>query len=257
MTAAQRVQLEERRDDALADLRDLERQVDRGEIDEPTARSLRRTYEAAAVAALEALDALKASRPTSGEGRSRTRMWLGIGGFVLVAVVVTVALVKAVEPRPPGGFTTGGVASDVIEDGGVALATVTNEEMEAVVAENPDIIPMRLALARRYVEGGDFSAALPHYMYVLDQGPNAEALMYVGWMTYVSGDAATGVALIERSLEVAPDDPLAQWFLANALLYGLEDADRAIPVLEALIASDQVPEEIAVEARRMLDEARA
>jgi len=126
-----------------------------------------------------------------------------------------------------------------------------------VVAQNPDIFPMRLALARRYVEEGDFSSALVHYLYILEREDNAEALMYVGWMTHASGDSATGASLLERSLEVAPDDPLAMWFLANVRMFGLDDAEGAIPMLEAVIASGFAPTEVIEAAESMLEEARS
>jgi cytochrome c-type biogenesis protein CcmH/NrfG len=128
--------------------------------------------------------------------------------------------------------------------------------MEAVVAANPEVIPMRLALARRYVEAGDFSSALPHYFEVLERDArNPEALMYMGWMTYLSGDAETGVALIEQSLEVAPGDILATWLLANARYYGLGDRAGAVPLLEAVLASGLAPPEIVAEAEQMIAEA--
>jgi tetratricopeptide (TPR) repeat protein len=254
MSDPRRVRLEEQRDLALDDLIALERQVADGEIGADDATRLRARYEADAADAMRSLDALTdRSEP---DGRSPARIALGIGGFVVVAAIVTVALVNAVEPRPEGGFVTGGIAADVSESGGVDLASVTNEEMEAVVAANPDVVPMRLALARRYVEDGDFSSALGHYMYVLERENNAEALMYVGWMTFVSGDAATGAAFIEQSLEMAPGDPVAEWFLANVYLYGLEDADAAIPLLESVIGSGLAPAEVIEAAEAMLAEAR-
>jgi tetratricopeptide (TPR) repeat protein len=256
MTDARRVQLTEQRDRALDDLLELERLEAGGTLDPDTALRLRHGYEADAADALRALDRLDdAPVPT---GRSPRRVAAGVTAFVVVAALVTIALVKAVEPRPEGGFVTGGVASDVVTSGtGVDLSTVSNAEMEAVVAQNPDIIPMRLALARRYVEDGDFSSALGHYLYILEREDNPEALMYVGWMTYVSGDAATGVALLERSLQIAPADPLAQWFLANALLYGMEDASGAIPLLQAVIDSGVAPDDVIAAARQMLIEATA
>ena len=137
------------------------------------------------------------------------------------------------------------------------LFRVTNDELEAVVAANPEVIAMRLALARRYVEAGDFSAALPHYFEVLDREPNEpEALMYRGWMTTVSGEPATGASLRERSLEVAPDNLLAMLFLASTRLYGLDDPDGAIPLLEVVIASGAVPDHVLETAEVMLAEAR-
>lgn len=257
MTDPRRVRLEEQRDRALDDLIELERQVVDGEIDPVRATRLRSAYEADAASAMKALDALSAQTPTP-TGRSRRRMMAGAAIFVAAAVVTTVALVNAVEPRPPGGYVTGGVAADVSSDqSGLNLAEATNEEMEAVVAANPDIIPMRLALARRYVEDGEFSLALDHYFYVLEREESPEALMYVGWMTYASGDASTGAALLERSLELAPGDPLAQWFLANVLLFGLEDTDAAIPLLESVIASGIAPPEVVQAAEQMLEEARS
>jgi len=37
------------------------------------------------------------------------------------------------------------------------LEDVTNEEMEAVILENPNIFPMRIALANRYFDEIDYS----------------------------------------------------------------------------------------------------
>lgn len=252
MTDPRRTRLEEQRHQALVDLRHLEVQVTAGEIVPKVAARLRGRYEAAAADAMEALDHLEPATPT---GRSGRRMLIGAGGFIVAAAIVTVTLVNSVEPRRAGGFVTGGVAGDVLEEGPTDLSSVTNDELEQVVAANPEVLPMRLALARRYVEAGDFSAALPHYLFVLDRETNPEALMYVGWMTYVSGDAETGVALLSRSLEVLPGDPLAQWFLSNALFYGTGEVEKAIPLLEAVIESGLAPDEILDEAQRMIDEA--
>lgn len=251
MTDPRLTQLEERRDQVLTDLHDLETQVAAGEIDAAAGAKLKRRYESAAVEVMNSIDNLRPTEPT---GRSRRRMLLGIGAFVVGAAVITFSLISAVEPRPEGGFAASGVAADVIQDSAVDLSTITNEEMEEVVAANPEIIPMRLALARRYVEAGDFSSALPHYMFVLDREANPEALTYVGWMTYVSGDAETGAALLRRSLEVLPGDPLAEWFLANTLFYGTGETAEAIQLLEAVLRYEELPDEIAVEAQRMLDE---
>jgi tetratricopeptide (TPR) repeat protein len=244
--------LEQRRDRALDDLIALRAQEGSGELDPETAAVLRLRYEAEAAAALSALEAPAVAAPP--QGRSLRRILFAVGGFALIAAVLAVALVKAVEPRPDGGFVTGGADTATTLD----LSTVSNEQMEAVVAANPDVIPMRLALARRYVEAGDFSSALPHYFAVLDRDPrNPEALMYLGWMTYLSGDPTTGVALLEQSLEAAPGDVLATWLLANARFYGLGDKAGAVPLLEAVLDSGQAPADIVAEAERMIAEAGA
>jgi tetratricopeptide (TPR) repeat protein len=249
MSTATRLGLEEQRDRALDDLIALRAQEAAGEIEPDTAAELRACYEADAAAALRHLEELPETAPA---GRSPRRIALALGGFAIVAVVVVIALVNAVEPRAAGGFVTGGPETPTTLD----LSTVSTEEMEAVVAANPDVIPMRLALARRYVEAGDFSAALPHYFEVLERDArNPEALMYMGWMTYLSGDAETGVALIEQSLELAPGDILATWLLANARYYGLGDRAGAVPLLEAVLASGLAPPEIVAEAEQMVAEA--
>jgi len=244
------VRLEERRDQALQDLRDLEAEVDAGEISPEAGAELRGQYEVVAAEAIAAVDSFFSETPPT---RSRRRMFLGAALFVVAGVVVTVTLVAAVEPRPEGGYVTGGVAADEPRD----LSEVTNDELEAVVAANPEIIPMRLALARRYLEDGSFSEALGHYMFVLERETNPEALMYVGWMTHLSGDSATAVGLLEQSLEIRPDDVLAQWFLANALFHGTGATAEAVPLLESVIDSGLAPEEVVVEAEAMLAEADA
>jgi tetratricopeptide (TPR) repeat protein len=250
MSAGTRIGLERQRDRALDDLIALRAQEAAGEIDSAHAAGLRLRYEADAAAALRSLETLP--QVATATGRSPRRIAFALGGFVIAAVAVVVALINAVEPRGDGGFVTGGPGSSTTID----LSTVSTEQMEAVVAANPGIIPMRLALARRYVEAGDFSSALPHYFEVLERDErNPEALMYMGWMTYLSGDVATGVALIEQSLEVAPGDMLATWLLANARYYGLGDKAGAVPLLEAVLASGLAPPEIVTDAEQMIAEA--
>ena len=242
---------ERRRDLAVTDLLALEVQLASGEITPTDADRLRKRYEADVADALAAIDLARAAPP---RGRSPLRVWAGVAIFAVVAAAVVFALIRAVQPGGDTGDLSG-VAADVVAEGGVDFSTVTNDQLEEVVAANPDIIPMRLALARRYVEAGDFSKALPHYLYVLDKGPDAEALMYVGWMTYLSGDAATGETLLQRSLEVAPDDVLAMWFLANVRYHGLDDMTGALPLLRQVIDSGAAPQDIVDEAQTMIDQA--
>lgn len=235
------------RDRALDDLVEVRRQVADGELDEATAAPLIARYEREAADAITALDTAPAADPGAA-GRSRRRVLLGVAIFVVAAAAVVAGLVAAIEPRTDPTVTADTGAT-------VDLAAVSNEEMEAVVAANPDVVPMRLALARRYVEAGDFSAALPHYLYILERETNPEALTYVGWMTYVSGDAVTGTRLLEQALVVAPGDPLASWFLGN-VRFAAGDMTGAVPLLQTVIDSGQAPADIVAEARRMIEEAQ-
>lgn len=232
--------LEESRDRIVADLRALDDQLQSEEIDAGMAEDLRQRYEVDLADTLAELETARAEKP---KGRSRRRILIGLGAFAIAATAAVVGLAGAVDSDPTA------------PDQGIDLADVTDEELEQVVAANPDVVPMRLALARRYVEAGEFSLALPHYFYILERGPNAEALMYMGWMTYLSDEPETGAALLEQSLELDPGNLLAQWFLANVRYHGLGDRAGAIPLLEAVITSGQAPADIVAEAQRMIDEA--
>jgi tetratricopeptide (TPR) repeat protein len=115
---------------------------------------------------------------------------------------------------------------------------------------------MRLALARRYFQAGDFTAALPHFLGVLDRELNAEALASVGWMTYLSDEPDIAEDYVERSIEVEPDFPQAYWYLGNIRLLGLADPGGAIDPLERLLTYE-LPDDVRTEAEELLDVAEA
>jgi len=169
--------------------------------------------------------------------------------------VVAVFAISSLQDRPSDAL--GGVAGEVAAGAGVDLSEVTNEEMEAVVAANPEILGMRMALARRYFEAGEFDKALDHYMVVLEQEPNAEALANVGWMTFLSGRPDVAEPFAERAIELDPSYGPAYWFLANIRFVGLDDPDGAVEPLERLLEIENLPDEIRTEAEAMLAEARS
>ena len=87
------------------------------------------------------------------------------------------------------------VADEIKQHGVSALpftANVTNEEMEAVIEQNPDIHPMRMALANRYFDEVNYSEALPHFMYIAENSAENElksfALAQIGWMVFESNN---------------------------------------------------------------------
>jgi tetratricopeptide (TPR) repeat protein len=255
-----RVVLEERRDQALRDLAEVDEQRAAGELDDETADRLTRLYEADLAAVLAELDAVP-----SGDGRSgpSRRTLVGIGVSLAAVVAVAVLVATAVEPRPPGGLVTGGVATEAVAggpSGGRDLSTVSNEEMEAVIAENPTVVPMRLALVERYLREGQLEEAQRHSAEALEHDPatddRARALRYLGWTTALLGDPANGAVLLERSLELVPGNLDGLWFLANVRLEGLGDPAGAVPLLERLLAADEVPQAQRARIQEALDEAR-
>ena len=86
------------------------------------------------------------------------------------------------------------------------LEDVTNEEMEAVILENPNIFPMRVALANRYFDEVDYSNALPHYMYVAENSDDSEiksfALAQIAWMVFESGNTEVATNYLNESLNI-------------------------------------------------------
>jgi tetratricopeptide (TPR) repeat protein len=242
-------------DQVELDLVELDDQVAIGELDEVTADRLRATYLAEAGRLRDLIEAPDTRKPA---GRSRGRM---IGGGLVLGlglIVIVVAAVASLGDRTPGGNLTGGLATDVLTGGGVDLDAVTDEELEKVVADNPDIVPMRMALARRYFQAGEFAAALPHYMYILEDLGMAEpeALANVGWMTALSGRPDVALEFVEQAIEIEPEFPQAYWFLAN-IEGTLDDVCGAAATLTTLLGFEDIPDDIRAEAQTLLDSSEA
>lgn len=238
------------------DLAELDEQVASGELDATTAEDLRSTYRTERSRIMAEIEHLGADTP-AGTGRDRRRALVGTIAVLAAFAIVTVVLVNTVQRRGPNDLATGGVAADVAS-GGVDLSQVTNEEMEQVVAANPDVPAMRLALARRYFEAGEFDKALDHYLIVLDQRPDdPEALASIGWMTFLSDRADVAEVYVERALQSDPDYVQAYWFLANIRLVGLGDAAGAVDPLERLLTYDGIPDDIRTQAEELLAQARS
>lgn len=164
-----RERLEEHRDQALRDIVDLERQVADGEIPGGVAEGLRHRYEARAAAALRALDELPGLEVgQGGTGRPRSRSVLALYA-VAAAVAVFAAVVllpRFVAARPDAGFVSGNeaiqapaAAAPPAASDAPGLAGLTDAELEAMVAADPQLVGPRLVLAERYVQQGRYDDA--------------------------------------------------------------------------------------------------
>ena len=238
-----------------ADIRDVRRQLAEGELDATTARHLIERYHAE----LDSLEAGTGDRvpEQAGPGRPGRRL---AGTLLLIGAVIAVSVTAYLAIRPrEGGFVTGNVEAPV------DLSEVTNDQMEAVIAANPDvpgIAAMRLSLADRYFEAGEFSNALPHYLGALegdlDRTRRSRALARVGWMTFESGNAGIARSYLDEAL--ATDDGYAEAHLfLGLLLLAEEDAGGALEHLEPLLEEEDFPEgtreaiEVTItEARRLV-----
>ena len=244
---------------AERDIADVRRQLSEGELDPATAERLILRYRHE-IARIDRLEGSEAGVRSVGTGEpSRTRRL--VGALLLLGVFAGVAMTAfyAIRPRD-GGFITGDGAA------GVDLSEVTNNQMEAVIAANPDvpgIAAMRLRLADRYFEEGSFSAALPHYLGALegslDRTRRARGMARVGWMSYLSGSEETAEAYLIEALETDPGYDEAHLFIG--LLYlGRDDAEAALVHLEPLsdipglpAGTRQVIEDAVARARSALE----
>ncbi len=239
-----------------ADLADLERQVADGDLDRATADRLAGKYRSQ-------LDALEASAQVPVDDMADTadplsrRMVSGrvLAGAALVGVAfvaIAIFAITSLDDRSVAGAE--GVVGDVVTgDGPVDLSTITNEQMEEVVAANPDVIGMRLALARRYFEAGEFDKALDHYFAVLEREQHPEALANIGWMTHLSGRPDIAVGYLEAALARDPGYLPAKWFAANVYV-ALGRGDEAVPHLVAVASSEDTPSEIRDGATTLLEQ---
>jgi tetratricopeptide (TPR) repeat protein len=244
------------------ELADIDAQERVGDIDPGTAAKIRGRYEAE-LADLEASE--RAMDETSQDDydseadpvgkRLDGRALLGIGIVAVALVVIGVFAVRSLNT--PTVVGADGIVGDVVRgEGQVDLSTITNEEMEVVVGQNPDVVPMRLALARRYFEEGAFDKALDHYFVVLDSEQNPEALANVGWMTYLSGRPDIAASYVEVALERQPDFLAAQWFLGN-IYTTLARYDEAETLLVVVVAADDVPDDVRQSALDLIDQIKA
>ena len=245
------------------ELADIDAQERDGDLDAETASKIRDRYQAE-LADLEDSEVPEpetsvddADAPVSKPARKRLdqRALVGIGLVAIALVVIGVFAVRSLNT--PSVVGADGIVGDVVRgEGQIDLSTISNEEMEVVVAENPDIVAMRLALARRYFEEGEFDKALDHYFEVLDREQHPEALANVGWMTYLSGRPDIAAGYVEVALERQPDFLAAKWFLGN-IYVSLDRLDEAEAFLIEVLASDDVPDEIKESALTLLEQIAA
>lgn len=240
------------------ELSEVDAQINAGELDEQAGREIRSRYEAelvtleASIAASERSAA--AAEPSTAEVGARRRLsGRALVGVALVSVAMAVIGVFAVQSVGERRFVgADGIVGDVVRaEGQPDLADISNEQMEEVVAANPDVVPMRLALARRYFEAGEFDLALDHYFEVLNREQSPEALANVGWMTYLSGRPDVAASYVEAAMERQPESLAAQWYLGN-IYVSLERFDEAAFLLTRVASSSEVPDGVKESAIALL-----
>lgn len=179
------------------------------------------------------------------EERSRTRRLAPLlvlaGAFAVIVVVAGFFLQEREGPNS-------GVANLAGQD----LGNVSNETMEAVIdanADHPQVDGMRLALAERYYEVGNFRSAFPHYLAVAESQNSTEpqavtALIRLGWMAWEgNGQVEAAVDLLDQALAIDGNSDTARYLKAQVLWCGANQPEKAATLIEDVLADPQLAEE--------------
>ncbi len=255
----ERTALEERRRHISQDIEELAEQVDAGEIEVATAGRLREAYELE----LAEVEAALASVETHGAGAGLERQGLStrraVVGTVALVSALTLAILFIGEDTVP---SQQGAAAGVDNTPRAAPETDGSlDTMEQVVAENPDNVALRLAVADAYYQRAQYAAALGHYLAVLESAPTpvqeSIALGRVGWMAFITDQFDAADDYVSRSLQVNPDNVEAKMFLGYVRFMGFDDPEAAIPLLEEVLAFQDLDAELRAQVEGTLASARA
>ncbi len=183
--------------------------------------------------------------PVSAGDPPRSRRRMLIGALILVAGFAVIVVVAGAFLQEREGATAGVV--DVAQED---LSEVSNETMEAVIAANldhPQINGMRLALAERYFDAGDYRSAFPHYLAVAESqvATNTEAasaLTRLGWMAFEgNGEIATANRLLDQALAIEPGAPIALYLKGRVQWCGAGDTEAAVDLFEQVLDTPDLP----------------
>jgi cytochrome c-type biogenesis protein CcmH len=155
-------------------------------------------------------------------------------GLVFVGVIVYVDFDR--QAHPDDGL------SGIVE-APTDLSQISDETMEAVIAANldhPQILAMRLALADRYFEEGNYQSAFPHYEAVLTAEPPPQlavrALSHLGWIVFDgNGEVELADDLFDRALEAVPDDPFTLYLKGRVSWCGADDPAAAADLFSRVL----------------------
>lgn len=253
--------LAEQRARAERECAELEERLAAGEIDAESAERLRGAHEEE-IAFVDVALARSVSAAAPSVPGDRRRSLVGSAVVIAVAVGVALGVTASTRTTSSGSDSTAPVPeADTQQGASRDLSQVTNEEMEQVIAQNPAIVPMRLALVERYLRAGELTKAKQHAKQALDRSSNPadkqRSLKYLGWATASLGEPAAGARLLEESLALAPEDLDAKWFLAQVRLEGLRDAPGAVALLESMLADQALPADKRSVVQAKLDQARS
>ena len=241
-------QVEARLEAVARDRAESQEQLAEGELDVAAATSLGAALEREQSAlSLPEEQGVPGDEESATPPRSRQR---AVAGTVAVMVAITAVTATLLLTARDEDAQEGVAAAPPID-----LSSVTSDRLEEVVAANPELVPMRLALAHMLLDEGEVLRAAQHFGEVLSREQNPEAMAGLGWISYLAGQHETAEGFLLDALAIVPDYPQAQWWLANVRLLGLNDPAGARGPLERVLASEGVPDDVRRLAEDMLQAA--
>jgi cytochrome c-type biogenesis protein CcmH len=174
--------------------------------------------------------------------RRRRLTMAGAGVLGLTSVALLIVLGSSERSGRAGDAapvaTLDPTATTLVDGAGRDLSTVSNAEMETVIAKNPNVIGMRLALVERYLKVGDIDDAYRQTTAAIDLPATDQeyehAIRLHGWVTALKGAPVSGAQYLRAALTLSTDDRDARWFLANVEWHGLGNAAAATAQLDIL-----------------------
>ena len=119
--------------------------------------------------------------------------------------------------------------------------------MEKVINDNPDIYPMRIALANRYFDEINYSNALPHYMYVAENSNDNElksfALSQIAWMVFESNNIEVAIDYLDEALRINENSIIAKSYLGIIYLQDPITRSDGRELLNEILSSNKLSSE--------------
>jgi tetratricopeptide (TPR) repeat protein len=224
--------LEEQRRFLLESLRDLDHELEAGDIDENDYRTLRDDYTVRAAAVVRAIEQGHARLAAVRRAKRRSPRFVAVAvaGVVGVALLAGVLVAAVSGQRLPGQTVSGSVAASTSD---------------------------RLAQAQQKFTQGDAVGALKLYDRVLEDDPrNAQALTFRGWILELAGLHDQAIASLDKALAADSTFAMTHFFKAMVLFQGKNEPAAAIPEFQAFLATNPPPDAVNT-AQTYLQQAQA
>jgi cytochrome c-type biogenesis protein CcmH/NrfG len=214
--------LEDRRQSLLVSLKDLQTSRDSGAIDADEYLRLREDTETRIAKVLRAIEERNRKQEAGAQAaverprRSPARyLAIAMVGAIALSIGLVPSLVRSLNDRPDPSLT------------------ITVEQLQARVRQNPHDVAARLDLGHFYIDGGRLGDAFQQFTAALAIQPNnVDALANYGVLLHLSGRPLDGLEQEDKALKIQPDYGEALFYKGTILLKGLDKPAQAIVFLQ-------------------------